>query len=571
MLDVKTGCEVIPSPDVKHIRADARTGIIISEPIHMISVLDWELNSQYKAQKAAGHKPCVIYPDGSRRFNPYLEIVSKILSPEHCQKALLGQETYYYTSGKENLGIIYGDTDAHFDFQTDKDRASRFVRAAFPMAFNCQSPRGVNDLVKVYHGGELDRFNKLCYRLQAAMRRVFNSLHILCDFEVKGTVTHYEEKEDGRKHYKSGSLAKLPWNRIWNYAKLDQWKACATISLHALERIVNGLEKNPDDQVWAAHRQSLKAAETVAAVPVAPAVAAVPVAAAPLTTACVQPSPAKLTSFEAANANPDRLKANIDMARLYAQQVKRVPTVDVFLAFLHDNGYYTGSWEQTYTARRSRCKFVLHAYVESHFDPAKLKASAPTPIILDQWNNWAKQFPEHWVETLDRKGKIIRRHLDREDARVVFAINWALLHDRPNADSSVPYKWIMTCWEELYRTGKTTALPTQDKIGALRAAFHSRGIILITDPNYSPMLHKAIRYVFGPNAPGQSDYWKKKAAPKATPMMSIVAFASSLLIPLASATSANLGWLFISFTHSHYTTISRHGVPTEGSPRPPPC
>jgi hypothetical protein len=101
-------------------------------------------------------------------------------------------------------------------------------------------------------------------------------------------------------------------------------------------------------------------------------------------------------------------------------------------------------------------------------------------------------------------------HLTREDAQAYFAINWTLLVEHPNPDGSVPFNGILAFWQDLYATGKTSARPTDDKIAALRGVFDTRGIITITDPNYSPRLRKAIRYKLGPNAPGQSDYWKTK-------------------------------------------------------------
>ncbi len=539
--------------------------IIFEEgPIHLISKLDWDLHKEWKAQKAAGQKPCVFFPDG-RRFNPFLEVTSRILGPKHCQDALQGRETYYYTSGKESLGIIYNDGDAHFDFQTDGVRASEIVRAVFPMAFHHDSTRGFNELLKVYHGGLVSQFNKLCERLQAAMRRVFNGAHILCDVETKGTITGFEQDENGHKFHKSGSLAKLPWNKRWTHDMLAQWKACETLHIDQLERIVVGLEKNHDDLEWAAHREGLKAAETLAKNPAAklgprptPTKPTGVVASvtddhdeSPVTALPASPlTPTSLTSFEAANANPDRLKATIDIARLLTQHLKRIPTCDELLAFLKTNNYFTGSWEQTASKRRDRCKYVLRAYVEAHFDPAKLKAQSPFTINLDRWNNWVKQFPVAWVETYERKGQIVRRHVTREDARVYQAICWTLLKEFPNADSSIPYAWIMAAWQELFKAGKTTALPTQDKIGALRAIFHARGIVLITDPNYSPALHKAIRYALGPNAPGQSEYWITKSEAKETVVSA----------PLDSQINHS--------QHITHITISRHDSQLDSRCRP---
>lgn len=105
----------------------------------------------------------------------------------------------------------------------------------------------------------------------------------------------------------------------------------------------------------------------------------------------------------------------------------------------------------------------------------------------------------------------------------------------------MPFNAIMAFWEELYKTGKTTALPTQDKIAALRAVFHERDIVRITDGLYSPHIHKAIRYDLGAAAPGQSPYWQEDG-PKGQPT-----------IPL---------------TQQPYLMISRHCVPANLESQP---
>jgi len=547
------------------------TDDLVFKPVHMIPKIVWKLNREYKDKKAAGESsPRVVHPNG-RVFQPYPDMVAKILSAKHCERAIRGEDTYYYTSGKDFLGLMYLDIDAHFSFQTDEDWASRLVRAAFPFAFHAPSGRGTNELVKVAHAGQITRFNELCRRLQAAMRKVFNGAKILCDFEVKGTIT--DEK--------SGSLAKLPWNRRWNYGRLEEFKACETITLYRLETIVVGLEQNADDADWAAERQALKKSESEAfqraveaaaekrnkakvtvTVPSTATEATPPTSAAPTTASCpptpssnATTQPSRPADFAAANANPDRLQANIDLARLYAQQIKRVPSVDEFLAFLKTNCFYTGCWEQTLSVRRERCEFVLRVYVAQHWDASKLRSSKRIPINIDKWNNFCKQFPEEWIESLNCKGVTKRFHLTREDAKAYFAINWTLLVEHPNADGSVPFDAILAFWKELYTTGKTTAYPTDDKIAALRAVFNERGIITITDPNYSPRLKKAIRYELGPNAPGQSDYWRKNDQVPET----------------ATATTTMAEVRTLSSTQHTFITISRHDCEVNTGLAIPPC
>lgn len=484
--------------DVVGLDAD---GELAFDVFHVITRDDWRCWREYKAEKRAGRTPNVVKKNG-KCYSPYLDVVQHILSAKHCEDAINGGNRRYYTSGKTAYGMLYLDTDAHCDFQTDAAAGSVLLRRAFPMAFSCDSARGKNDLVKVYHAGRIEDFNALATRLEAALQRLFNRHHILCDVEVKGTIT---------TPTLSGKLAKLPWNKNWSFHDLKRFKACKVISIADLEYIVTRLEAMRDDAGWAARREELKRAETTvvearraarlvknAATKTAnhittttPTVTPTTAAQTPPTTATTTPTGCR--GYTAANNNPDRLQATIDIARLYAQQLRRVPTTDELLAFLHANGFFTGDWVSTLSARIARCQFVLRAYVAGHWDSSKLANPGRKHVDLCKWNKFVRQFPLAWAETLNNRGVDVRVRLTREDCRAYFAINWTLLTDKPNADGSVPFDAIWEFWEELHKTGKTSSRPTQAKIAALRAVFHDRDIIRITDSNYSPRLHKAIR------------------------------------------------------------------------------
>ena len=64
------------------------------------------------------------------------------------------------------------------------------------------SKRGQNGYLKIRYQS-IREFNAAAGQLQAALGRLFLHLGILCDIEVKGTITHKD---------KSGSLAKLPFS-----------------------------------------------------------------------------------------------------------------------------------------------------------------------------------------------------------------------------------------------------------------------------------------------------------------------------------------------------------------------
>ena len=64
------------------------------------------------------------------------------------------------------------------------------------------SKRGQNGYLKIRYQS-IREFNDVAGQLQMTLQRLFLQLGILCDIEVKGTITHND---------KSGSLAKLPFH-----------------------------------------------------------------------------------------------------------------------------------------------------------------------------------------------------------------------------------------------------------------------------------------------------------------------------------------------------------------------
>ena len=69
------------------------------------------------------------------------------------------------------------------------------------MGYFRASRRGQNGYLKIRYSS-IEEFNELADLVQEGLRRYFLHLGLLCDIEVKGTITHKG---------KSGRLAKLPF------------------------------------------------------------------------------------------------------------------------------------------------------------------------------------------------------------------------------------------------------------------------------------------------------------------------------------------------------------------------
>ena len=164
--------------------------------IHTITKEDWKLNHRYKNGERN-----LTYRDG-REFKPGRDIVANIYSPKHVQRHIEAGEVTYFTSGKNGLGLLYLDIDAHKPWQTDEYEAKAILQELFPIAYFRASRRGQNGFLKIQYSTHQE-FNDLAVRLEMRVRRLFLSRGILCDFEVNGSITTKD---------KSGSLGKLPFS-----------------------------------------------------------------------------------------------------------------------------------------------------------------------------------------------------------------------------------------------------------------------------------------------------------------------------------------------------------------------
>lgn len=225
-------------------------------PFHLIPKECWNLHRRYKSGER--NLTC---PDGTR-FNPFLHVVRNIIGPQHVQKHLAHGITTYYTSGRKGLGLLYLDIDAHESWQTDEQRAKAVLQKLFPFGFFRPSTRGQNGYLKVSYTS-IEEFNRIAAVLQGVLKRLFLDLGIMCDVEVKGTISHGS---------KSGTLAKLPFHSpyscnmrdetdTWNYPQLRKFQSCPTVNARRIEHLARQVASQLDDnrgRAFADHKKALK-------------------------------------------------------------------------------------------------------------------------------------------------------------------------------------------------------------------------------------------------------------------------------------------------------------------------
>lgn len=377
-------------------------GLYDDHPYHFITKQDWELFRRHKAGERG-----LTYSDGFA-FNPYLAIVKNIYSPAHVHDHLVSGRPTYYTSGRNGLGLLYLDIDAHHQWQTDEYRAKEILQELFPAAFFRASKRGQNGYIKVRHSA-IKNFNATAARLQQVLKRLFLHHGILCDVEVKGTIT-----ADG----KSGSLAKLPFTNgypcywrdqtdCWGYKQLEAFKACPVVNVNRIKVVaeqVNGQLDEAKIRQFAEYKRSL--AEPVQEEPEHDTPTATPVStsAAPPPPATGQERPMRAVRSEL--IGPLNLDKNVDgdafarnhkdikpFVRAFCRQARRFPTTDETLDWLQEHGRFSGEWEDSQAKRARRVGQILR-FTEQTFDPDKFSngQSQAVSLNVDRFAWWVRQY-----------------------------------------------------------------------------------------------------------------------------------------------------------------------------------
>lgn len=184
-----------------------------------------------------------LYYQHGQPFRPW-HFISSIFAAKHVDEHIFGHEVYYYTSGQKDFGLVYIDGDAHHSFQTDITHALSLVDDLFPdKALWRDSDRGLNGYLKIYHGDDIDLYNKTLARLEKSLQLYIRSWGILSDIEVKGGI-HTKEK--------NANLAKLPFSTFnpgsgrqsWDYDMLRQFQELPILPVKYLDRVADELNRS---------------------------------------------------------------------------------------------------------------------------------------------------------------------------------------------------------------------------------------------------------------------------------------------------------------------------------------
>jgi hypothetical protein len=202
-------------------------------------------------------------------------------------------------------------------------------------------------------------------------------------------------------------------------------------------------------------------------------------------------------------SEPDSFKRQKEALFRLARYVRRVPTPDEALKYLHEHNLFTGPWEENQGRRRSRVKDILK-FIERTFDPGKCANGSVNVGKYDAWA--AKKFPGGLTgrtrSGLDENGNKVEGqpiHVSPGFIAAFLAVTeFALLIDK-NQDESLPHHRAESLWEALYAKGLFSVSFCARKWAVCREAMVRHGVVAITDRDYHH--GKAMKWAVGPYFP----------------------------------------------------------------------
>ncbi len=485
---------------------------VVDHVFHLITKESWRLHRRHKAGERN-----LLYEDGMK-FNPYLDIIRNIYGVEHVQRHMEEHQTTYFTSGKKGLGLFYLDIDAHHPWQTDELQARAVLEKLFPVGYFRPSGRGQNGYLKIRYAS-ITEFNDLADRLQETLKRLFLQRGILCDIEVKGTITHGE---------KSGRLGKLPFNTTnrradsWNYEELEKFKACAIVETQRIDYIVRQLSFRIDEekvQQFAEYKKSLmgKPVEKLKNEPPSTAGMKPKVTeATPVNRMVEKPVlPAVRVALpDVPFASDDAFARNQQdirpFVRAFFREHRRFPMTEEALDWIKANGRYSGEWKDREERRAKRVGQIL-AYTQQTFDPKMLSSGESKPVSLDvrKFSWWVRQqfgsvmtarfFNYREVDPRTMTAPMTEVSVPARFVATFLAVADFCLREDPLHNKAVPTNRIKKLWEMV----KGGAPWNQKYFQLVRERLHRMGVIRICDRNHDN--GKAWRWDAGERFPSE-DY-----------------------------------------------------------------
>ena len=401
-------------------------------------------------------------------------------------------------------------------------------------------------------------FNDLADELEKTLGRLFLHCEILCDIEVKGTITH---------NGKSGKLAKLPFTNKrmmrdgsdgWWPDHLERFVACSVVSTKRIAYKAQLVEDRIDEDRVARfleHKRSLEKKDkarnklfgqlrgsgwngsdkdilkrlkrlieeqgaTSGTVKI-PVIKSVEPDQRVLDTKAVKNvsgpekrvEPAKESGRCEGNAFTRNQNDLLPFVREFYKRHRRLPDVEDALVHLRDNGLFSGEWEDNASRREKRVGQIL-GFIEDTFDPKELSTgeSRSLDLKLGRFSWWVKQrFGSGIkVKTADVRrfdpvamtGPVRQSVIPARFIETFLVVADFCLNEDPLANRAVPTNRFKTLWKMV----DGGACWNQRFFQIVRDHLDQAGVLRIFDRSH--VSGKAWRWDAGPNFPAGS--WKEE-------------------------------------------------------------
>jgi hypothetical protein len=216
-------------------------------------------------------------------------------------------------------------------------------------------------------------------------------------------------------------------------------------------------------------------------------------------------------------SEPDSFVRQKEALFRLARHLKRVPSLDEALKYLHDENLFTGPWEEHRARRTARVKSIL-GFIGRTFDPGRCAQGAVNVGKYDAWA--AEKFPDGLTgrtrSRLTEEGDKVdgqEVNVGRGFIAVFLAVcEFALLTDK-NRDGSLPHRRAEELWQALFAKGLVAVPFDARKWAVCREGMVRHGLVVITDRDYHT--GKAMRWALGPYFPFLG-LWRR-SKPKSLP------------------------------------------------------
>jgi len=209
---------------------------------------------------------------------------------------------------------------------------------------------------------------------------------------------------------------------------------------------------------------------------------------------------------------PDSFERQKEALFCFARYLKRVPSVEQGLQYIHDQRLFTGTWEENLDRRKARVASILQ-WISNTFDASKCAKGSVNVGKFDEWAS--KKYPKGLVggkrRFLNEEGEVIEVnqniHVSAQFIACFMAVaEFALLIDK-NQDDTLPHRRAEQLWESLYAKGLLPVRFCARKWAVCRESLVKYGIIRITNRDYHT--GKAMEWDIGKFFPGLG-LWKGK-------------------------------------------------------------